>query len=83
MAKRKKYIDEFKREAVGLIRQPDSKVLQVATNIGVTATLLFHWQRQLDRGSGEGGWKMRLPPLPATLAAVGRARDTFTGFVTA
>jgi transposase-like protein len=30
MAKRKRYTDEFKREAVGLTRQPGSSVSQVA-----------------------------------------------------
>lgn len=53
MAKRKKYSDEFKREAVGLIRQPGSKVTQVAADIGVTATQLFRWRRELDRGDGK------------------------------
>ena len=53
MAKRKKYSDEFKREAVGLIRQPGSKVTQVAADIGVTATQLFRWRRELDRGGGK------------------------------
>ncbi len=38
MAKRKKYSDEFKREAVGLIRQPGSKVTQVAADCPRTAS---------------------------------------------
>ncbi len=35
MAKRKKYSDEFKREAVGLTRQPSTSVSEVARDIGV------------------------------------------------
>jgi transposase len=37
MAKRKKYSDEFKREAVGLTRQPSASVSEVARDIGVGA----------------------------------------------
>ena len=41
MEKRRKYSEEFKREAVGLIRQPDASVSEVARDIGVGANLLF------------------------------------------
>ena len=48
MAKRKKYSEEFKREAVGLTRQPDASVSEVARDIGVGSNLLFRWRRELE-----------------------------------
>ena len=61
MAKRRKYSEEFKREAVGLIRQPGASVSEVAGDIGVGANLLFRWRREFE---GEGkkafpgrGWR--------------------------
>ena len=37
MSKRRKFSDEFKREAVGLIRQPGAQLSKVARDIGVGA----------------------------------------------
>jgi transposase len=45
---RKRYTDEFKREAVGLTRQPGSSVSQVARDIGVNANQLWRWRREQD-----------------------------------
>ena len=47
MAKRAKYSDEFKREAIKLTQQPGSGVSQVARNIGVSTGQLFRWRREL------------------------------------
>lgn len=49
MAKRKKYSEEFKREAVGLTRQPGSSVAQIAGDIGVNANQLYRWRLELDK----------------------------------
>ena len=64
MAKRRKYSEEFKREAVSLTRQPDASVCQVARDIGVSTSQLFRWRRELEgdeqglpglgRGAGPG-----------------------------
>ncbi len=45
MAKRTKYSEEFKREAVGLIRQPHANVSQIAQDIDVSANDLWRWHR--------------------------------------
>jgi hypothetical protein len=37
MANRKRYSEEFKREAIGLTRQPGASVTQIARDIGVNA----------------------------------------------
>jgi transposase len=48
MAKRKKYSEEFKREAVGLTRQPGASVSQIAQDIGVNANQLCRWRVELE-----------------------------------
>lgn len=48
MAIRKKYSEEFKREAVGLTRQPGASVAQIARDIGVNANQLYRWRLELE-----------------------------------
>ena len=48
MQKRKRYSEEFKREAVGLTGQPGANVAQVARDIGVNANQLYRWRLQLE-----------------------------------
>ena len=80
MAKRRKYSEEFKREAVGLTRQSGASVSQVARDIGVAANLLFRWRRQLEGelkafpGSGVAR-DQELLALKRELAKVKRERD--------
>jgi transposase len=80
MAKRKKYSEEFKREAVGLTRQPDASVSEVARDIGVGSNLLFRWRRQLEAegkafpGSGVAR-DQEVLALKRELAKVKRERD--------
>ena len=46
---RRKFTDEFKREAVKLCTQPGAVVTQVARNLGVDQSVLRRWV-QLERG---------------------------------
>lgn len=80
MGKRRKYSDEFKREAVQLTRQPNASVSQVARDIGVGADLLFRWRRELEGGGkafpGSGVARdQELLALKRELAKVKRERD--------
>jgi transposase len=81
MAKRKRYTDEFKREAVGLTRQPGSSVSQVALDIGVNANQLWRWRREQDEhGSkaftGPGAARdQEVLALKRELAKVKKERD--------
>lgn len=54
MSKRRKYSEEFKREAVELTRQPGAVISQIARDIGVGAGLLGRWRRELDGSKGNG-----------------------------
>jgi transposase len=80
MSKRRKYSEEFKREAVGLTHQPGASVSQVARDIGVGANLLFRWRRDLEGegkpfpGSGVAR-DQELLALKRELAKVKRERD--------
>ena len=80
MAERRKYSEEFKREAVGLTRQPDASVSQVARDIGVGSNLLFRWRRELEAegkvfpGSGVAR-DQEVLALKRELAKVKRERD--------
>ena len=82
MAKRRKYSEEFKREAVGLTRQAGVTVSQVARDIGVSAGQLYRWRRKLEGegkafpGSGVARDK-ELLALKRELAKVKRERDFF------
>ena len=80
MSKRRKYSEEFKREAVGLTRQPGANVSQIARDIGVAPSLLFSWRRQLSRESkpfpGSGVARdQEVLALKRELAKVKRERD--------
>jgi transposase len=50
MAKqRKQYTDEFKRDAVRMMRERGTRtVAQVADDLGVTTNLLHQWARKFD-----------------------------------
>ena len=80
MAKRKRYSEEFKREAVNLTRQPTATVSQVARDIGVSTGQLFRWRRELEGegpafpGSGVAR-DQELLTLRRELAKVKRERD--------
>tara|TARA_B100000508_G_C11231434_1_gene167151 strand:- start:79 stop:363 length:285 start_codon:yes stop_codon:yes gene_type:complete len=80
MAKRRRYSEEFKREAVKLTRHPDATVSQVAQDIGVSQGQLFRWRREFDGdekafpGSGVAR-DQELLALKRELAKVKRERD--------
>ena len=48
MQQRRKFSEEFKREAVGLTWQPGSHVSQIAQEVGVNADLQWRWRREVD-----------------------------------
>jgi len=52
--KRRKFTDEFKREAVRLVKQGDGNVSQVARDLDLSVTALRKWVKhdEIDRGKG-------------------------------
>jgi len=49
---RRKYSDEYKREAVGMVQQPGMIQAQIARDLGISPSLLGRWI-QAFRESGE------------------------------
>lgn len=49
---RKQYTDEFKREAVRMMRNRGTRtVAQVADDLGVTGNLLHRWAQKVDKNA--------------------------------
>src|SRR5690606_40810765 len=46
--KRRAYSDEFKAEAIRLIRRGDKTIAQIARELGIRADLLRTWNQQAD-----------------------------------
>jgi transposase len=53
---RRRFTDEFKRNAVEVVRTTGKPIAQVARDLGVTETSLGRWvaQDRIDRGEREG-----------------------------
>jgi transposase len=81
MASRRKFSDEYKREAVQLTTQPDVTKSQVARELGINASLLGRWCRDCSANSGAafpGQGKPRdeeMASLKRELARVKKERD--------
>ena len=81
MGKRRKFSDEFKREAVALTDQPGVTRAQVGRELGVNANMLTRWSRELrDSGtkafSGAGHPRdEEMAGLKRELARVKKERD--------
>jgi transposase len=53
MTKRRKYTREFKEEAVKLITEQGYQVAEAARNLGVNASVLGRWKREVEATEGE------------------------------
>ncbi len=53
---RRKFSDEFKRDAVEIVRSSDKSIAEVARELGIYDSSLGNWvkQDQVDRGEREG-----------------------------
>jgi transposase len=81
MQQRRKFSEEFKREAIGLTRLPNANISQIAQDLGIGSNLLWRWRRELESGSKKpfpGGGVSRdqeLLALKRELAKVRKERD--------
>lgn len=81
MAKRRKFSEEFKREAVALTRQSGVSVSQVARDIGINPNQLTRWRRELAEAKGKAFGGSGVPrdqevaSLKRELARVKKERD--------
>ena len=51
MAHRRKFSAEYKREAVAMLDAPGGRVGQIAADLGIGATVLGRWRRELRQES--------------------------------
>ena len=81
MAKRRRFSEEFKREAVDLANQPGVTKSQVGRELGVNPNLLTRWSRQLREAGakpfpGQGHPRdEEMARLKRELARVKKERD--------
>jgi transposase len=81
MQQRRKFSEEFKREAIGLTRLPGANVSQIAQDLGIGSNLLWRWRRELESTRekpfpGAGSSRDReLLTLKRELAKVKKERD--------
>src|SRR2546421_11465911 len=59
---RRQYTDEFKREAVALLASSDRPLLQIASELGISPSMLRNWRNRSD-GRNAGA---TLRPIPSS-----------------
>ena len=52
--KRRRYTEEFKREAVRLVRESAHPVAQVARDLGIPENVLYRWRTQHRQATAQG-----------------------------
>jgi transposase len=81
MAQRRRFSAEYKREAVAMLESPGVTVNQIAAELGIGATVLGRWRRELRQESAQafrGNGRPRDEPLALLrreLACVTKERD--------
>ncbi len=81
MGQRRKFSAEYKREAVAMLESPGVMVNQIAAELGMGATVLGRWRRELRQESAQafrGNGRPRdenLALLRRELARVTKERD--------
>ena len=78
--RRRQFTEEFKRDAVDLVRSTGRPIAQIAQELGIYDSTLGNWVRQdrIDRGQREGlttDERARLGRLEAENARLGMERD--------
>jgi transposase len=81
MGQRRRFSAEYKREAVAMLESPGVTVNQIAAELGIGATVLGRWRRELRQESAQafrGNGRPRdenLALLRRELARVTKERD--------
>ena len=75
-AKRRKYTEEFKTEAVRLVRESGRPLAQVARELGVSANLLYRWRGEEHRVTSLGTTRGALKAEHEELVRLRRETDT-------
>ncbi len=73
---RKKYTEEFKTEAVRLVREAGKPIAQVARELGISATLLYRWNGEEHKAESLGWTRTALKAEREELIRLRRENET-------
>lgn len=76
--KRRQYTEEFKTEAVRLVREAGKPVARVARELGISANLLYRWRGEAHNAERLGTTRSALKAEGAELVRLRRELDTVT-----
>ena len=63
---RREFAPEFKREAVALLENSGRPLMQVATEVGISPSMLRTWRASIHTGAARSrAVAARVPPLPS------------------
>lgn len=74
--KRRRYTDEFKSEAVRLMRQSGNTVAQVARNLGISDNVLYRWVSEERDTESRGATRQGARAEAEELVRLKRELDT-------
>lgn len=75
-AKRRKYTEEFKTEAVRLLQESDKSIAEVARGLGINPNLLSRWRREEHHARDRGTTRVALKAEAEELMRLKRELDT-------
>lgn len=73
---RRQYTEEFKTEAVRLVRDSARPVAQVARDLGIADHLLYRWRAEQHQAEGHGHTRQSMRAEPEELARLRRENAT-------
>lgn len=73
--KRRKYTEEFKTEAIRLVRELNRPVAQAARELGVSANLLYRWKGEEHHARTRGTTRVALKAEAEELARLRRENE--------
>ncbi len=73
---RRRYTDEFKAEAVRLVRDSAQPVAQVARNLGIADHLLYRWRAEQQQAETQGHTRQSMRAEQEELARLRRENAT-------
>jgi len=73
---RRKYTEEFKAEAIRLVRELNRPVSQVARELGVSANLLYRWKGEEHKARNLGTTRVALKADAEALVRLRRENET-------
>ena len=73
---RRRYTDEFKAEAVRLVRDSAQPVAQVARNLGLADHLLYRWRAEQQQADHQGHTRQSMRAEQEELARLRRENAT-------